>query len=146
MIDPGRPGRDQRLRAAARWMLAAIFFAAGIAHLAMPAPFMTITPAWVPFPAVVIMLTGIAELCGAVGLAQGASFGLRRWAAIGLAVYSLCVWPANAQHMMIDLARPDGGAGLGYHVPRMLFQPVVIWLVLWSGGVIDWPRRKRLST
>jgi hypothetical protein len=37
--------------------------------------------------------------------------------------------------MMMDLARPDHGLGLGYHVPRMLAQPVLIWAALWAGGV-----------
>lgn len=136
---------DSPLRKLARWLLVVIFLVAGVAHLAIPAPFIKITPAWVPHPATVILLTGVAELCGAVGLAQGISLRLRRWAAIGLALYSLCVWPANAQHMLMDLAREDDGAGLAYHLPRMLLQPVVIWLALWSGGVISWPRRKRIT-
>jgi len=45
------------------------------------------------------------------------------------------VWPANIHHMMMDLARPDHGLGLRYHVPRMLAQPVLIWAALWAGGV-----------
>jgi hypothetical protein len=26
--------------------------------------------------------------------------------------------------------------GLGYHIPRMIAQPVLIWLALWTGGVV----------
>jgi len=62
-------------------------------------------------------------------------------AGVALALYALCVWPANINHFMIDMARPDHGWGLAYHVPRMLAQPVLVWLALWTGEVIDWPFR-----
>ena len=100
-------------------------------------------PDWVPAPDTVVLLTGIAELAGAAGLAQPFSPRLRRAAAIGLALYALCVWPANANHMMVDLARPDGGWGIAYHLPRMLAQPLIIWLALWAGEATDWPFARR---
>jgi len=118
-----------------RVLLGLLYFAAGVLHLAAPAPFIGITPSWVPNPPLVIMLTGLAELAGSVGLVQGYSLRLRHAAAWGLAAYALCVWPANIHHMMMDLARPDHGLGLRYHVPRMLAQPVLIWAALWAGGV-----------
>jgi hypothetical protein len=31
---------------------------------------------------------------------------------------------------------------LYYHVPRMLLQPVLIWLALFASGVVDWPARR----
>lgn len=122
----------------------ALFYAvAGALHLAAPGPFLAITPQWVPAPAAVVALTGIAEIAGAVGLAQSRSPGFRRAAGIGLALYALCVWPANVQHMLLDLASKDGGLGLAYHVPRLAFQPVLIWLALWTGEATDWPFARR---
>jgi uncharacterized membrane protein len=50
----------------------------------------------------------------------------------GLAAYALCVWPANINHMLLDMAKPDGGWGMGYHVPRLAAQPLLIWLALWT--------------
>ena len=52
----------------ARLILAAAFLAAGGLHLLVPGPFLVITPSRVPFAPVVITLTGVAELAGAVGL------------------------------------------------------------------------------
>lgn len=127
------------LRQILRYVLAGLYFLAGILHLVTPAPFLTITPGWVPFPGAVIALTGIAELLGAAGLAQGASLQLRRAAAIGLALYAVCVFPANINHFIQDMARTDHGLGLAYHVPRMFVQPLLVWLALWTGGVTDWP-------
>ena len=86
-----------------------------------------------------------AELMGAAGLVQGWSRDIRIAAGAGLALYALCVWPANVHHMMLDLAREDGGLGLAYHVPRLLFQPVLIWLALWAGKATDWPFARRTT-
>lgn len=129
------------IRTALRWLLALFYAAAGIAHLVTPAPFLTIMPAWVPAPEAVVALTGIAELLGAAGLLQNWSAPLRRAAGCGLAAYALCVWPANFQHMFNDLARPDLGLGLGYHIPRLAAQPLLIWLALWVSDATSWPFR-----
>ena len=136
------------MRRGARWMLALFYALAGYAHLVDPLPFLRITPGWVPVPDAVIAVTGIAEILGAAGLIQPWSKGLRRTAGIGLALYALCVWPANFEHLALDLTRPDNGWGLGYHVPRLMAQPLVIWLALWAGEATDWPfaRRTRIPT
>lgn len=122
-------------------VLALFYAVAGYFHLATPEPFMRIMPGFVPFPRAVIFATGIAEFLGAAGLLQPWSPQLRRAAGIGLALYALCVWPANINHMLIDMARADGGATLGYHIPRMFAQPVIIWLALWVSGTTQWPFR-----
>jgi uncharacterized membrane protein len=122
--------------------LLALFYAvAAWFHLTAPGPFLRITPHWVPMPDTVITLTGIAEGLGAMALLQPFSPALRRAGGVALALYALCVWPANINHFMIDMARPDHGWGLAYHVPRMLAQPLLIWLALWAGGAIEWPFR-----
>ena len=124
-----------------RWLLAVFYAFAGVIHLTNPAPFLTITPAWVPAPVAVVLLTGVAEILGAIGLVQPFSVKLRQAAGWGLALYALCVWPANINHFAMDMARADGGLGLVYHVPRMFAQPVIIWLALWVGECLPLRRR-----
>lgn len=130
-------------RTITRIVLALFYAAAGVIHLKSPAPFVAITPLWVPAPALIVALTGVAELLGAAGLLQPVWPKLRKAAGWGLAAYALCVWPANVQHMLLDLARsdpgPDHGFGLGYHVPRLAAQPLLIWAALWASAAIDWP-------
>jgi len=133
------------IRGILRAILAVLYFAAGAIHIVAPKPFLTIMPAWVPAPEAVVLLTGIAELLGAIGLLQWFSLPLRKAAGIGLALYAVCVFPANINHFILDMARPDGGLGLGYHVPRMFAQPVFVWLALWCSGVSDWPLRRRTT-
>ena len=134
------------IRAALRWLLAAFYAFAGAMHLAKPEPFLSIMPGFVPVPEAVVLWTGIAEIAGAIALVQPLSARLRRWGGIGLALYALCVWPANINHFALDMAKPNGGLGLAYHVPRMFAQPVLIWLALWCGGATDWPFRRRDRT
>ena len=108
-------------------------------HLRSPNGFLAITPEWVPFAGAVVAATGVAESAGAIGLMIPR---LRYAAGIGLALYAVCVWPANFNHAFNDIA--IGGRDLNwlYHGPRLVLQPVFIWLALWVGGVIDWPFRK----
>lgn len=121
------------------WVLAVLYAIAGYFHFADPGTFLKITPAWVPFPEHVIFLTGLAEFAGAAALAQPLSPALRRAGGWGLAAYAVCVFPANINHFAMDMALTDHGFGLAYHIPRMILQPILVWLALWASGVLDWP-------
>jgi uncharacterized membrane protein len=136
-------GRVETGRLVARALLGLIYVVAGVAHIRSPGGFVQITPGWVPWPEQIVLLTGVAEIAGAVALIFIPS--LRRAAGIGLALYAVCVFPANINHAINDIA--VGGADLSwaYHGPRLLFQPVFVWWALWAGAVIDWPFRRRIS-
>lgn len=116
------------------------FAVAGVLHLLIPEPFVDITPDCVPYPFEVVRLTGVAEIAGAVGLMVPR---LRRAAGLALALYAVCVFPANIKHAVIDLDRVQPLLGWAYHVPRLLLQPVIVWACLWAGGAVDWPFRAR---
>jgi uncharacterized membrane protein len=120
-----------RARTIGRWILAALYCAAGVLHLAIPAVFARIVPAWVPQPLLVVQATGLCELAGAVGLMTRR---FRQAAGLGLALYAVCVFPANVQHAVIDLG---SGRGLGwwYHAPRLFLQPFIMLWALWAGEV-----------
>ena len=123
------------IRTVLRIVLAACYGVAGYMHIAQPEPFLSIMPEMIPFPEAIVLWTGVAEILGAIGLVQWYDIRLRRAAGIGLALYALCVWPANINHFAMDMTRPDGGLGLAYHIPRMFAQPVIILWALWAGDV-----------
>lgn len=133
------------IRTGARILLALAYGVAGVLHIIKPAPFLAITPEWVPWPQMVILFTGVAELLGAAGLMVPRTLiGWARPAAgIGLALYALCVWPANINHAVNHIAINGKALGWGYHAPRLVAQPFIIWWALWASGVIDWPFRRR---
>ena len=48
--------------------MATFYFAAGVLHIISPQGFISIVPSFVPWPAEVVLFTGICEIAGAVGL------------------------------------------------------------------------------
>ena len=123
----------------ARRLLATAYLMAGLLHMTVPRPFLRITPGWVPFPHEVIFLTGICEVLGAIGLLVPRT---RRLAGLLLALYAVCVFPANIKHAIDDLSAGTG-LGLWYHVPRLLAQPLILRWALIAGEVTRWPFRRR---
>ncbi|MBR1088143.1 DoxX family protein [Bradyrhizobium manausense] len=131
---------NDRTRAAMRIVLAAFYLAAGVAHLWVPDKLLAITPSWVPFATQVILITGVCEIAGAIALVTKP---MRRWAGVALALYALCVWPANIRHAIEGIDLPPIPSSWLYHGPRLALQPVIIWWALYCSGVIDWPWRRR---
>lgn len=125
-----------RTREGLKWSLVALYTVAGVAHLQRPKGFELIVPDWVPHPHEVVLATGVAELFGAIGLLLPRT---RRWAGLGLAAYAVAVYPANIKHAVEHVVISGVQLGLGYHIPRLLFQPVLVWAALFAGRVIDWP-------
>ena len=131
---------SDRARTVLRWLLAALYLAAGIGHLRSPDTFLLIVPDWVPEPRAVILVTGLLEIAGALALLT------QRWrrpAGVMLALYAVCVFPANIKHAVEGISIPPIPDSWWYHAPRLAFQPVFVWWALFCSGVIDWPLRKR---
>ena len=131
------------VRAAMRWAIALFYVAAGIAHLIAPDKLLSITPAWVPFPMQVVLLTGVFEILASLALVTKP---LRWWAGVAMAIYALCVWPANFKHAMDAIDLPYVSSSWLYHGPRLAFQPVIIWWALYCAHVIDWPFGMKKTT
>jgi uncharacterized membrane protein len=135
-----QPDRSTIIRAVMRWILAAFYAAAGVAHLWAPDKLLAITPSWVPFTPQVILVTGLCELAGAVALVTKP---LRRSAGIALAAYAVCVWPANFKHAIDGVDLLYVANSWLYHGPRLMFQPVLVWGALYCAEIIDWPWGRR---
>jgi uncharacterized membrane protein len=121
-----------------RWIMTAFYLAAGIAHLTLTDKFLLIVPDWVPLPREVVLATGICEIAGSIALT---SPRLRRLAGIMLALYAVCVFPANIKHALEAIHLPPVPDSWLYHGPRLALQPVLVWWALFCAGVIDWPFR-----
>jgi uncharacterized membrane protein len=127
------------LRRGMRWSMAAFYLLAGILHLAIPEKFLLIVPGWVPFPHATILFTGVCEVAGSVALLFARS---ARLAGVMLALYAVCVFPANIKHAVEGIHVPGLPNGWWYHGPRLALQPVLVWWALFCSGVVDWPVRR----
>ncbi|MCF8709838.1 DoxX family protein [Rhizorhapis sp. SPR117] len=134
--------RVEHGRTILRWLLAVAYLFAGFAHLRSPGIFLTIMPQWVPFPAETIFITGLCEIAGAIALLTAR---LRYIAGVMLALYAVCVYPANIKHAIDGIAAGGTHPGWWYHAPRLAFQPVIVWWALFAGSVTRWPFPKGRS-
>ena len=117
-----------RWRPHLRALLAVFMVAIGIGHFLRPGPFVSIVPAALPAPLVLVLVSGFFEVAGGVGLLLPPS---RRAASFGLVLLYLCVFPAN-----INMAlHPDLGGGIPAWAlwVRLPFQAILVVWALWAG-------------
>lgn len=128
------PGDDPR--APMRWAMILVYGFIGIVHVVATDKFLPIMPDWVPAPSLVVIVTGVAEIAGALALRRPR---LRRLAGLMFALYAICVFPANLKHAFEHIVLPPIPDSWWYHGPRLAFQPVMVWWALFATHWIDWP-------
>ncbi|MBC7620583.1 MAG: DoxX family protein [Candidatus Saccharibacteria bacterium] len=102
------------------------FFVGGLAHFVATDLEAQIVPPYIPWPHEVVLITGVLEVLGALGLLWRAT---RRWAGVGLFLLTIAVTPANIymlQHAS-EFAVPYGLLWL-----RLPLQVGLLWLIWWS--------------
>lgn len=112
-----------------RYALAAGMAVFGVLHLITPTPFLQHIPPWVPGREALVIVSGLIEIGFGVALVWPTT--LRPWIGYALAAYLVAVFPGNIYVAVagIDVAgQPDGA----YPWIRLAFQPLFIWLALWT--------------
>jgi uncharacterized membrane protein len=109
-----------------RVLLAAFFVGAGIMHFVVPDAYVRIVPPALPAPRLLVVLSGIAEVLGGLGLLVPFT---RRAAAWGLAVLLVCVFPAN---IYMAVSHVPGPGILRQSWALWLRLPLQIPLILWA--------------
>jgi uncharacterized membrane protein len=97
---------------------------AGTLHFVFPAYYRVIVPAYLPFPATLVAVSGVAEIAGGAGLLVPR---LRQTAGVGLIVLLIVVLPANIE--MLRLNRASGGPW---------WQELLLWLRLPFQCILGW--------
>jgi uncharacterized membrane protein len=97
-----------------RWLLAALFVFAGVSHFLRPQFYDPMVPPYLPWPHLLVVISGIAEIVlGVALLIPRAS----RLAAIGLIALLIAVFPANIHMAMHPQLFPQ-------------FDPIALWIRL----------------
>ena len=104
------------------YLMTVFYTVAGINHFLNPGFYMKMMPPYLPFHLELIYLSGVAEVGLGIALCIPA---IRHWAAWGVILLLIAVFPANIHHLMIR--------GGGMDVPiwalwvRLPFQALFIW-------------------
>jgi uncharacterized membrane protein len=118
------------IRRIALVLFALFFIFAGIAHFVQGEGFAAMIPEWVPFRLGLIYVTGVLEIVLAVLLLIPYT---RKQARFWTAVYLIVIFPANIYAAIAGIPAPgqEEANELLLWI-RLLFQPLLIWWVLWA--------------
>ena len=120
-------------RAIVRACVAGLFLVAGTIHLLNPTLFFPAMPPWIPFHLACIVISGVCELLGGLGLLMPVAL-IRRAAAWGLTALLVAVFPANI-HMALAHVQIHGFPRYVWvEWARLPLQPLLIGAVLWSSA------------
>lgn len=131
----GRLAESARI---SRWRWAGLAFVflwfavGGVAHFVLTETEIRIVPPYIPWPREAVLVTGVLELLGAVGLLWRVS---RRAAGIGLILLTLAVTPANIY--MLQHAAQFPSVPYWALVTRIPLQVLLLALIGWSCGVFQ---------
>ena len=117
------------LKRLALWVLGVAMVGIGIDHLVNPAPFERIVPALLPAPFVLVVVSGVFEVLGGLGVLVPLT---RRFSAWGLLALFLAVFPANLNMALhhIQLS-PEGHLPVWAMWARLPLQAVPLAWAYW---------------
>jgi uncharacterized membrane protein len=124
------------LRTLLRLLLAALFLFAGTVHLRDPDLFLPIMPPWLPFHLTCILISGVVELAGGIGLLIPVRPVQIATGCI-LLLLLLAVFPANIYMAMANVKIHGFPAHAWEAWARLPLQPLLIAAVLWVTRL--WP-------
>lgn len=114
---------------ASRWLMGAVYVAAGVLHFVMPAVYLRIVPPGYPSPELLVAVSGAAEILGGLGVLSPWP-AARRAAGWGLVALLIAVYPANV-YAALAL---DAPAGLLWW--RLPLQGALVAWALHASGIL----------
>jgi uncharacterized membrane protein len=111
------------------WVLALVMVAAGANHFLSPEPYVRMIPAWLPAPDALVLVSGLAEIAGGLGLMLRKTRWLAAW---GLIALFIAVFPANL-NMAIHHLTLGGRALPAWALWARL--PLQLVLIAWAWSI-----------
>jgi uncharacterized membrane protein len=109
-----------------RLLLALFFIVAGMLHFVFTPNYMKIMPPWLPWHLALVVVSGLCEIAGGLGVLWDRT---RRWAGYGLIALCVAVLPANVQ-MLLDAQSAGASAPwLAALWARLPLQLVLVWWI-----------------
>ena len=115
-----------RAKVILRWVLTVFMVGAGFNHFVSPDAYVGMMPAELPAPLLLVQISGVAEILGALGLILPQT---RRLAAWGLIALFVAVFPAN-----LNMAINELPLGTTHVATWMLWArlPLQLVLIAWA--------------
>ena len=107
-------------------VIAAIFVVSGISHFVFPRAYMSIMPPWLPSHHALVLVSGLFEVLGGIGILLPVTRVAAGWGLIALLV---AVFPANIQMLMNAHAAHASRAWLAALTLRLPLQPLLAWWI-----------------
>ena len=124
----------KNLKTLGSWFFAIFFFYAGLMHFVQEESFTAIVPPSIPFPKLIVWITGFMELVFAVFLVLPR---YRKLAGLLLAPFLLAVLPANIYMAMNNVPFGEMSATPTILWLRVVLQFPLIVSILWVTGNIS---------
>ncbi len=120
-----------KLRFIGRMVLAAILLFAGVGHFVNTAEFTAQVPTWLPAPEFVVYASGVVEILLALALiALPRQRVLVGWIT---AAFFIAIFPGNISQFITQTPAFGLDSDAARFI-RLLFQPLLVALALWSTG------------
>ena len=107
-------------------LIAAIFVGGGVLHLVKPEAYLRMMPPWLPAAMALVLISGVFEIVGGVGVLVPATRVAAGWGLIALLV---AVFPANVQMLLNARATHASALWMSGLVARLPLQAVMIYWV-----------------
>lgn len=109
-----------------RLLLSALFVGSGLLHFIATDTYTAIVPDILPAPRTLVLISGVAEIAGGLGLLFAPTRRLAGW---GLILLLLAVWPANFKMLFDGLRTQASWLELAVLVARIPLQVAIAWWV-----------------
>ena len=120
-VNPGEPRLTLSIV-----LIAAIFVGGGVLHLVKPDAYVRIMPPWLPAPMALVLISGVFEILGGVGVLLPATRVAAGW---GLIALLIAVTPANVQMLLNARAAHASALWMTGLIARLPLQPAIIYWV-----------------
>ena len=106
-------------------LIALVFVVGGVMHFLRPRFYLAMMPPWLPAAAALVLVSGVFEILGGIGVLVPATRVIAGW---GLIALLIAVFPANVQMLLNARAAHASASTMAVLVARL---PLQVLLVYW---------------
>ena len=107
-------------------LIGLIFLVGGVMHFLRPRFYLAMMPPWLPAAAALVLVSGVFEILGGIGVLVPATRVIAGW---GLIALLFAVFPANVQMLLNARAAHASASTMAVLVARLPLQALLVYWV-----------------